>query len=504
MKDHDTYTWTRRKRFAYVLRRTRSLVGLLLRFVLASRGDERQQTYDRLCTFMLEAGGVYTKFLQGVLLGVPEVQDWVKRQNVDFFENVPTEPLDVPDILRAELGEQVERLQVSSEVLASGTFAQVYAGLLDSYQPVIVKIQRQTIRPSLKNDVWLLKHFARYGRRLLTSVDADITAISKDFTRMTLAEMDYKREARLAELMRQRVGTAHPEIVIPVTFTELSTEHIIIQQRLGGTSLAELLYREKPLTALERQSLQDTMTLILTLPFTTGLVHADPHPGNIRLLDDSRIALLDFGAVDDTPVEVDIYRRLLGAVIKAMDGTMTASEALDVYFATYAPRLYNAIEVTGRALGLPPILPMFAEFSMGNKQAGEPLSKFKGSILALADINKLVNPNNRFALRSSFHNVSYARAAHTIMQTMQLLELETEMISSLHSISQRMQTQPDLFTAPQASNLSVVEAKEIVYGWLEKVLQRNPLMAADLRDVFITMKRADRNQAQRAAAGRHS
>jgi len=42
---------------------------------------------------MLKAGGVYTKFLQGVLLAVPEVQDWVERNGVDFFENVPTENL---------------------------------------------------------------------------------------------------------------------------------------------------------------------------------------------------------------------------------------------------------------------------------------------------------------------------------------------------------------------------------------------------------------------------
>ncbi len=485
----DPYNWSRRRRLSYVLKRTRSLGGILARLIIMSRGTQRQRTFDKLCEFTVGAGGVYTKFLQGVLLGVPEVQDWVKRSHVDFFENVPIEPLDVNEVLMRELGDSIARLRMWPEVLASGTFSQVYGGVLDLDKPVIIKIQRQTIRPSLRHDVWLLKKFARWGKPFLTSLDADIATASRDFARITLAEMDYKREARLGELLRERATQAHPELIIPKTHTDMSTAHVLIQERLEGISLAELLRQPEKLTVQQRQTLQEVAVVVLMLPFTTGLVHADPHPGNIRMINNSKIALLDFGAIDDKPVEVDLYRRLLMAVLRAMDGVLTASEALDAYFAAYAPRLHKAIEVASRALGVPPVLPALANLSLG-QQAGLPQSSFKGNVMALANINKLVNPGNRFALRSSIQNISYARATHTIMQTMQLFGLNDEMVASLHAVNQRVQAAPNLFHthADKQKDLSVVEAKEIVYSWLEKVLERNPFMIGQLADTFKKLK----------------
>jgi hypothetical protein len=490
-KPFDPYSWSRRKRLAYVTRRTGSLLGILARLALASRGAERQQTFDKLCEFMIEAGGVYTKFLQGVLLGVPEVHDWVRRSHVDFFENVPVEPLNLDEVLANELGEGISRLRIWPEVLASGTFSQVYAGILDFDKPVVIKVQRQTIRPSLRYDIWLLKKFARYGKPFLTSLDADTKSASRDFARITLAEMDYEREALLGELLRERATQAHLDIIIPKTYGDISTSHVLIQERLGGTSLAELLHHPRALSATECQTLQEMVATVLTLPFTTGLVHADPHPGNIRLIDDRHVGLLDFGALDDKPVEVDVYQRLLMAVLKAMDGAMTASEALDAYFAAYAPRLHRAIEVTTRALGVPPVLPALAKMSLGH-QAALPQNAFKGNMSALSHINKLVNPGNRFALRSSLQNVSYARATHTIMHTMQLLGLKNEMIAALKSISLRAQAQttPQLFNKKREKDLSVTEAKEIVYGWLEKVLERNPLMINELGHLFRALKKS--------------
>lgn len=487
------YAWPLSKRLRYVVRRGASLAGFLARFALASRGEERQQTFDKLCDFMVAAGGVYTKFLQGVLLGVPEVQDWVKRRQVDFFENVPPENLDVDKVVNRELGEGASRLKIEPDILASGTFSQVYSGVLDFYIPVVIKIQRQTIRPSLKADVWLLKRFARYGRPFLTTLDADTRTMSRDFARITIAEMDYKREARLGETLRERVSSSssHSNLVVPQTFTDVSTDHVLIQERLSGISVAEIMRRGAP-SAEYRQMLRDMIVTVLLLPFTTGLVHADPHPGNVRLMEDGRIALLDFGAIDDKPVDLKVYRRLLIATVKAMEGTMTAAEALDAYFAAYAPRLYKAMEITSQALGLPPVLPMLASASMGKDLAEEPQAGFKGSLLALADINKKVNPGNRFMLRSSIQNISYARAVHTVMQTMQVMGLKDDIIIALRYIYMRMleDDEPVWASGEANDNLSIVEAKEIVYSWLERVLQKNPLMINELSGVFEKVKQS--------------
>jgi hypothetical protein len=438
---------------------------------------------------MFNAGGVYTKFLQGVLLAVPEVQSWVERSHVDFFENVPTETLDAERIVAEELGGNSERITINSTVIASGTFAQVYYGVLDSFQPIIVKVQRQSILTSIQTDMWLLKFFARLAQPLITNIDVDISTISSDFSRITLAEVDYIREARMAELMRQRISKHHNNVIIPKTYVDLSTSKIIVQDRLGGISLAELLYRKTPLNRAETRTLHNVMRLILSLPFTVGLVYADPHPGNIRIIGSTNIALVDFGAIDEAKVDIEIYRKLLRAVVRAMDGQMTPVEALDVYFATYAPRLYSALEITRQALGLPPIIPLFAELSLGVKASTEPQPNLSNNVFALSNINRLVNPNNRFALKSSLQNQSYARAIHTIIQTMLLFKLDSEMLEALRSISKWMDQQSYLATAKTKNTLSTTEAKEIVIEWLEKVLMRNPFMASDLRQIYITLRR---------------
>lgn len=491
MSKRNSYEWTRRKKIVYIVKRAASLSRLLIVLSLTSHTQKRQKTYDRLCDFMLKAGGVYTKFLQGVLLAVPEVQDWVERNDVDFFENVPTEAMEPQIIVSRELGKKANRININPRVIASGTFAQVYYGVLDSFQPVIVKVQRQTILTSIKTDIWLLKFFARFAQPLITNIDVDISTISQDFSRTTLAEIDYIREARMAELMRERIAEHHSDVIIPKTYTELSTSKVIVQDRLGGISLAELLYRKVPLSKVETQTLHHVMRLILSLPFTVGLVYSDPHPGNIRIVNSNHIALVDFGAIDDSQVDIDIYRKLLKAVVRAMDGEMTPVEALDVYFSTYAPRLYKALEITRQAFGLPPIIPLFAQLSLGKQESMQPQANISNNVFALSNINRLVNPNNRFALRSSLQNLSYARAIHTIIQTMLLFKLDSEMLAALRSSSDWMDQKSTIITHTSPITLTTTEAKEIVFDWLEKVLMRNPFMAPDLKRIYITLRKTD-------------
>jgi len=281
----------------------------------------------------------------------------------------------------------------------------------------------------------------------------------------------------------------HSDVIIPKTYVEISTTKIIVQDRLGGISLAELLYRKTPLLKSETEILHHVMRLILSLPFTVGLVYADPHPGNIRIISASHIALVDFGAIDDSQVDIDVYRKLLKAVVRAMDGEMTPVEALDVYFSTYAPRLYKALEITRQALDLPPIIPLFAQLSLGKEQSNKPQANISNNVFALSNINRLVNPNNRFALRSSLQNLSYARAIHTIIQTMLLFKLDSEMLSALRLSSDWMD-QKSISEQPKSTiNLTTTEAKEIVFDWLEKVLMRNPFMVSDLKQIYVTLRK---------------
>jgi hypothetical protein len=72
---------------------------------------------------------------------------------------------------------------------------------------------------------------------------------------------------------------------------------------------------------------------------------------------------------------------------------------------------------------------------------------------------------------------------------MLIFKLDSEMLEALRSISKWMDQQSYLATAKTKNTLSTTEAKEIVFEWLEKVLMRNPFMASDLRQIYITLRR---------------
>jgi len=122
--------------------RTKRLARLGARvYYLRKRGKE-QEMYDLICNEFLALGGVYVKFLQGVLFNTPIMKRWHSPNRLRIFENLDSEPLDIVHILREELTpEQLQQIAlVQPEPFAAGSFGQVYLAQHANGKHIVIKV----------------------------------------------------------------------------------------------------------------------------------------------------------------------------------------------------------------------------------------------------------------------------------------------------------------------------------------------------------------------------
>src|ERR1700733_5682014 len=183
------------KRIAALKReRTKRLAKLGARvYYLRKRGRE-QEMYDLLCDEFLALGGVYVKFMQGVMYNTSIMKRWHSPSRLKIFEHLDTQPLDVIQLLRSEL--PPERLGdivlVQQQPFAAGSFGQVYVGQHANGQKIIVKVLRPMVRELLKYDLKLLGLFGkRFAAQEYTNFKVKIDTALKEFRHATLSETDY-------------------------------------------------------------------------------------------------------------------------------------------------------------------------------------------------------------------------------------------------------------------------------------------------------------------------
>lgn len=178
--------------------------------------------------------------------------------------------------------------------LAAASLSQVHrARLLDGTE-VAVKVQRPDIQPQVDADLALLGWLARrLERRRGLVLPFRPTAAVEELAEFTRRELDFRNEARTSETIGQSF-TDEDGVVIPRVFWELTTPVMLTMELVRG-------HRPAPREELTAAGLDPDRLLevgakaMLRQIFEKGLFHADPHPGNLLLLEGNRVCFLDFG-----------------------------------------------------------------------------------------------------------------------------------------------------------------------------------------------------------------
>jgi len=222
-------------------------------------------------------------------------------------------------IVETELGVKVNKLfaTFNETPIGSASLSQVYAATLRDGRPVAVKVQRPDVAATLREDLDLLARLAgsvgmvsdaprRYGF-------ADWVG---EFRKTVSAELDYRREGENLEIFTRNLEP-YPKIYVPRPIWDYSSARVLTMEMVAGDKVTRIseLRRIDPSESLGELG-AELMRAYLDQVFVHGLIHADPHPGNVLLTSDCRLALLDLGMVAHVPPRLrDQLLKLLLAIV---------------------------------------------------------------------------------------------------------------------------------------------------------------------------------------------
>jgi len=319
------------------LRRYRDIARLLIRYGrsdLVRQADiedvpeEKDQAKDtplvelseRFAKDLEALGPTYIKIGQLLstradLLPMPFLDALARLQ--DNVAPFPYEQLE--HIVTTELGVRISKAFSSfeREPLAAASLGQVHRATMRDGRQVAVKVQRPGIREQIVTDLEALAQIAEFAdKHTEGGRKYGYVPIVEEFRKALLRELDYRLEARNQATLRENLaGFNH--IVVPAVIEDYSTALVLTTEFVKGEKVTDLgpfgrmdvdgaLLADELFRAYLQQILVD------------GFVHADPHPGNIVLTDDGRIALLDVGMV--TRVSPGLQEKLLQLVMAISEG----------------------------------------------------------------------------------------------------------------------------------------------------------------------------------------
>ena len=215
------------------------------------------------------------------------------QDNVDPF---PFE--DVERIVQDELGVRLSKAFQTFELapIAAASLGQVHRAVMRDGREVAVKVQRPNVRDRAVKDLDALDQVAALMQRFsATTRSIDATGVLEEFRRTILLELDYREEARnLLMLSHQLRDFDH--IVIPLPIEDFTTARVLTMDYIEGTKITAVSRVEW--TEVDGVALGDDLfRAYLQQILVDGLFHADPHPGNVLLTPDHRLALIDLGMV---------------------------------------------------------------------------------------------------------------------------------------------------------------------------------------------------------------
>ncbi|MFF7794152.1 AarF/UbiB family protein [Streptomyces sp. NPDC007991] len=268
----------------------------------------QQRTADQLFKVLGELKGGAMKFGQALSVfesALPEeVAGPYRAALTKLQEAAPPMPTrTVHAVLEERLGEGWHELflEFEDKPAAAASIGQVHRGVWHDGREVAVKVQYPGAGEALLSDLNQLSRFSRLLGPLIPGMD--IKPLITELKDRVSEELDYGLEAQ-AQQTHAEEFTDDPDVIVPQVVHQ--SDQVLITEWIDGIPLSEIISDG---TQEQRDRAGQLLARFLfSGPARTGLLHADPHPGNFRLLpggpdgeDDWRLGVLDFGTVDRVP-----------------------------------------------------------------------------------------------------------------------------------------------------------------------------------------------------------
>ncbi|MFJ8084054.1 ABC1 kinase family protein [Streptomyces sp. NPDC096205] len=268
----------------------------------------QQRTAEQLFKVLGELKGGAMKFGQALSVfesALPEeVAGPYRAALTKLQEAAPPMPTStVHSVLEKRLGEDWRELflEFEDKPAAAASIGQVHRAVWHDGREVAVKVQYPGAGEALLSDLTQLSRFARLLGPLIPGMD--IKPLITELRDRVTEELDYALEAQAQQAHAEEFAD-DPDVVVPAVVHQ--GEQVLVTEWIDGVPLSEVI--SGGTQAQRDRAGQLLARFLFSGPARTGLLHADPHPGNFRLLpggpegeDDWRLGVLDFGTVDRLP-----------------------------------------------------------------------------------------------------------------------------------------------------------------------------------------------------------
>ncbi|KAF5434910.1 ubiquinone biosynthesis protein [Candidatus Methanophagaceae archaeon] len=246
-----------------------------------------------------ELGPTFVKFGQMMSTRSDMIPHELITELEKLQEEVP--PFSTEDakrIIAEELNSSVDRIfmDFSGSSIAAASIAQVHKAVLPGGEEVAVKIQRPDIDKIIEADLEIMLHLATLAEKYLKETEAiDIVKLVEEFARVIRKELNFRIEAAYIERFANNFQD-DTTIHVPKVYKGFSAGKVLTMEFIGGYKVTDITKTEVREHGIDPKVVASRgLDLILKQIFEHGFFHADPHPGNIRVLDGNVICFLDYG-----------------------------------------------------------------------------------------------------------------------------------------------------------------------------------------------------------------
>lgn len=311
---------------------------LLLRYFFIGSESNKEQNQEKQAVWLkgklIELGPTFIKIGQSMgtradLLPLPFVKALGELQ-----DNVPAFPNSIAFArIEKELGRKISDVYAEFETqpIAAASLGQVYRARLHSGEEVAVKVQRPNLEATIKGDIEILRKVTKFAERFPSlNENADWAGMLREFDETIHEEMDYSAEGRNAERFTESFKE-WTNVHVPKIYWNATGSKVITMEFINGdkvTDLDKLRSRGVSPEKVNRLLIRTYLKQLLE----DGFFHADPHPGNLLVMPDGRVAFFDFGMVGR--ITPQLQSKMIDAFfhVVAKDAAGIAQDLIDLNF----------------------------------------------------------------------------------------------------------------------------------------------------------------------------
>jgi len=455
-----------------------------------------------------QLGGVYIKFLQIVVLNMNVPQQDNFQELLKVYEHSKPDALNLRQHLQSQGYRKLDAFsEIDTAPFATGSFGQVYHAKLVTGENVIVKILRPSVMRYLKYDLRLLNFmswaYSSFDRQKMIN----FRSIYKELRKTSLSETSYIHEAAMADRYYQTYKN-HPQLVIPKTYLELSTDSVIVQDFVDGLSVAKLLeiqasgvdakeYIKENLNSDLFNQLHVVGFELLSRAVMGDLLQADPHPGNVILLHDNKVAMIDFGMVTALSENRMAFYEMLLQYRDYYSNDLAIDNFALAALKYLIPELYAAIDAADGILGPNrdglKTVSLKDRFRKATAQVAQEVYGEAGTqnLLENKMIMKVlffaINKGNRFGLTFNLKSIMLLKSAQTYLSLVAQFDPKAHYVIGqvIDDVITFTQNNMDKLLTEEPLRLEPAIALEILAAWFDKMSRNDPWLMQQLVGGYI-------------------